>query len=790
MNESPEEIADLLTQSGLEVEGISRFEPVKGGLEGLVIGEVITCDKHPDADRLKVTTVDIGLNAPVPIVCGAPNVAAGQKVVVATVGATLYPSEGEPFKIKKSKIRGEVSEGMICAEDEIGLGESHDGIMVLDTDLPAGAPAATYFNIQSDTVLEIGLTPNRADAASHIGVARDLKALLKRELRLPDVSHFAIDNEDRPIKVTVENSTAAPRYSGITISGVTVGESPDWLKASLQAIGLAPINNVVDVTNFVLHELGQPLHAFDAAIVGEEVVVRTMEENTAFTTLDGKERKLSSEDLMICNAQEGMCIAGVFGGEKSGVTTKTTDIFLESAYFSPDYIRRTSQRHGLKTDASFRYERGTDPNITVYALKRAAMLIKEIAGGEISSPIVDIYPQEVKEFEVAVKYQHVKRLIGKEIPVLEIHDTLKWLDIRVEKNTEEGFTAYVPPYRVDVTREADIIEEILRIHGYDNIVLSDVLGTDYLAEFPKKNKDTFREAVSYLLASIGFYEIITNSLTKETYSTKVDFLSAAENVEILNKLSEDLGVLRQRLLFNGLEVIAHNVNRKQKNLKLFEFGKGYTKSGDQYVEKNYLALYLTGNVEEETWIRPARTADFHDLSSVVHKMLKKFRLPNSQTTVIHAEGFQYAIQLQVGDKVIGTWGQLTSSVSALAEVRQPVFYAEFDWDLLIKYTKGNLFYQEVSKFPEVERDLSLVIDKRVTFQEIESLALQTERNILKKINVFDVYQGDKIGEDKKAYALTFTLQDNNKTLTDKIIDKTMERLMQVYQDKIGAIIRK
>lgn len=790
LNESPEEIADLLTQSGLEVEGISRFEPIKGGLEGLVIGEVITCDKHPDADRLKVTTVNIGLDAPVHIVCGAPNVAAGQKVVVATVGATLYPSEGEPFKIKKSKIRGEVSEGMICAEDEIGLGESHDGIMVLNTDLPAGSPAAQYFNIQPDTVIEIGLTPNRADAASHVGVARDLKALLKRELKLPDVSSFAIDNESRPVKVTVDNTSAAPRYSGVTISGVKVGESPDWLKANLQAIGLAPINNVVDVTNFVLHELGQPLHAFDAAVVGNEVVVRTMEENTVFTTLDGKERKLSAEDLMICNAQEGMCIAGVFGGEKSGVTANTTDIFLESAYFSPDYIRKTSQRHGLKTDASFRYERGTDPNITVYALKRAAMLIKEVAGGEISSSIIDVYPEKVEEFEVAVKYRHVERLIGKKIPIKEIHETLQWLDIRVEDATEEGFTAFVPPYRVDVNREADIIEEILRIHGYDNIALSDVLGTDYLAEFPKKDKDAFREAVSYLLASIGFYEIITNSLTKETYSTKADFLSEKENVEILNKLSEDLGVLRQRLVFNGLEVIAHNVNRKQKDLKLFEFGKGYTRSGDKYAEKNYLALYMTGNVEGETWIRPARAADFHDLSSAVHRMLKKFRLPNSQTSVIHEKGYQYAIQLQVGDKVIGTWGQLAGGLTALAELKQPVFYAEFDWDLLVKYAKGNLLYQEVSKFPEVERDLSLVIDKSVTFQEIEALALQTERNLLKKINVFDVYEGDKIGEDKKAYALTFTLQDNNKTLTDKIIDKTMEKLMQVYQDKIGAIIRK
>lgn len=790
LSESPEEIADLLTKSGLEVEGVSRFEPIKGGLEGLVIGEVVSCAKHPDADRLKVTTVNIGLDAPVPIVCGAPNVATGQKVVVATVGATLYPSEGEPFKIKKSKIRGEVSEGMICAEDEIGLGGSHEGIMVLNTDLPAGTPAAAYFNIKTDTVLEIGLTPNRADAASHVGVARDLKALLKREVKLPDVSGFAVDNESRAIKISVENPAAAPRYSGITISGVAVGESPDWLKANLQAIGLSPINNVVDVTNFVLHELGQPLHAFDAAIVGDQVVVRTMEENTTFTTLDGKERKLSSEDLMICNAGEGMCIAGVFGGAKSGVTERTIDIFLESAYFSPDYIRKTSQKHGLKTDASFRYERGTDPNITVYALKRAAMLIKEVAGGEISSSIVDIYPQEVGEFVITVKYRHVERLIGKKLPVEEIHEILQWLDIKVGNETEDGFTAYVPPYRVDVTREADIIEEILRIHGYDNIALSDTLGTDYLAGFPKKSKDTIREVISYLLASTGFHEIITNSLTKESYATSVPFLSKEQSVEILNKLSEDLGVLRQKLVFNGLEVIAHNVNRKQKDLKLFEFGKGYTKVSGEYVEKNYLALYMTGNIEEETWIRPARAVDFQDLSSVVHKTLKKFKLPSSKTSAIHEEGYQYALQLYSGENVIGTWGQLSTDIIGLTELKQPVFYAEFDWDLLVDYAKGTLLYQEVSKFPEVERDLSLVIDKGVTFKEIETLALQTERNLLKKINVFDVYEGDKIGHDKKAYALTFTLQDNNKTLTDKIIDKTMEKLMQVYQDKIGAIIRK
>lgn len=791
LNQNPEAIADLLTSSGLEVESLGRFEQVKGGLEGLVIGEVLTCSKHPGADRLKITTVDIGNNTPVPIVCGAPNIAAGQKVIVATVGATLYPEEGEPFQIKKAKIRGEASEGMICAEDEIGLGKSHEGIIVLDTALPAGTPAASFFNIKTDTVFEIGLTPNRADAASHIGVARDLKALLKTAVNFPDVSSFAIEDESRSIKVTVENPDAAPRYSGLTISGLTVRESPDWLKTKLLAIGLSPINNIVDVTNYVLHELGQPLHAFDAdKIIGGEVIVKTVEANTLFTTLDGKERKLSSEDLMICNKEEGMCIAGVFGGEKSGVTDSTTSIFLESAYFSPDYIRKTAQHHGLKTDASFRFERGTDPNITVYALKRAALLIKEVAGGKLSSSIVDIYPKKIEDFKVEVKYSHITRLIGKQLAASEIHETLQWLDIRVTDKSDEGFTAFVPPYRVDVNREADIIEEILRIHGYDNIALSDTLGTDYLADFPKKNKDNIRETISQLLAATGFHEIITNSLTKENYAIQASFLEPEKSIEILNKLSEDLGVLRQRLVFNGLEVIGHNINRKQKNLKLFEFGKGYSKAGSHFDEKEYLALYLTGNVEEETWIKPAKEVDFQDLSSVVYRLLKKFKLPSFNTTVFHGEGYEHAIQLKTGKQIVGTWGKLSKETVQMAAVKQAVYYAEFDWELLLDYAKTTLLYEEVSKYPEVERDLSLVIDKKVTFQEIEALARQTEHNILKKINVFDVYEGKNIGADKKAYALTFTLQDNNKTLTDKIIDKTMDRFMRVYQDKLGAIIRK
>lgn len=791
LQETPEEIAALLTRSGLEVEGFSPFEAVKGGLEGLVIGTVLTCEQHPNADRLKITTVDIGGGSPSPIVCGASNVKAGQKVIVATVGTTLYPAGGDSFVIKKAKIRGEVSEGMICAEDEIGLGESHEGIIELDTNLPAGTPASTYFNLESDVVFEIGLTPNRADAASHIGVARDLKALLGREVNFPEIASFEIEEKGTPVQVRVENHDAAPRYSGLVITNLQVKESPDWLKLKLQAIGLSPINNVVDATNYVLHELGQPLHAFDLAeIAGNEVIVKTATENTTFVTLDEKERKLSPQDLMIANKEENMCIAGVFGGIKSGVKVSTTGIFLESAYFSPDYIRKTAQNHGLKTDASFRFERGTDPNITVFALKRAALLIKEVAGGKIASDIIDIYPEKVADFKIEVSYRNINRLIGKEIEKTEIEKILTSLDIRIADKSDVGFTAYVPPYRVDVTREADIIEEILRIHGYDNIALSDTLGTDYLASFPKKNKEKIQETISHLLTSLGFNEIITNSLTKKAYAENAPFLESQKSIEILNKLSEDLGVLRQSLLFSGLEVISHNINRRQKDLALFEFGKGYSKEADKYNEKGFVGLFITGKSEEENWQRPANPVSFHDLAAVINKLLQKFYLPEYKTSVIHDKCFQYGLQLTIGGKILGTWGKLSKEMTSLASIKQEVFYGEFEWNYLLKYTNKALIYQEVSKYPEVKRDLSLVIDKKITFDEIDALARQTEKKLLKKINVFDVYEGDNIGKDKKAYALSFTLQDQEKTLTDKIIDKTMENLINVYQNNLGAVIRK
>ncbi|MBX9852350.1 MAG: phenylalanine--tRNA ligase subunit beta, partial [Cytophagaceae bacterium] len=616
LKEPAGEIANLLTRSGLEVESVEQFETVPGGFKGLVIGKVLTCEKHPGADKLKKTTVDIGNGVVVPIVCGASNVAEGQKVVVATVGTTLYPQNAEPFKISKAKIRGEVSEGMICAEDEIGLGNSHEGIIVLSTDLPTGTPASEFFRIETDEILEIGLTPNRADATSHFGVARDLRALLKRELKKDSADQFKVENKSNPVEVIVEDKKACLRYSGLTITGVKVAESPDWLKNRLKAIGLSPINNIVDITNYILHDLGQPLHAFDLAKVsGKKVIVKTVAAGTEFITLDNIKRKLSATDLMICNADAPMCIAGVFGGSKSGVSNETTDIFLESACFSADSVRKTSMHHGLKTDASFRFERGTDPNMTVYALKKAALLIKEIAGGTISADISDIYPAPIQNFTIQTTYKNIDRLIGIKIERSVIKDILKALDIELKSESEEGLTLSVPPYRVDVQREADIVEEIIRIYGYDKIEVSERLSTNYLAEFPEKDKDSLTIILSHLLSSNGFNEIISNSLTKPAYSESLNL--SDKDVVILNKLSEDLGVMRQSLLFSGLEAMVYNINRRQKDLKLYEFGKIYYKAEGKYTEKNRLSLFITGNVSSESWMNAAKPVNFHELNSVV-----------------------------------------------------------------------------------------------------------------------------------------------------------------------------
>jgi phenylalanyl-tRNA synthetase beta chain len=789
--ESAEEIGKVLTSTGLEVEHVDHFSSVKGGLAGLVIGEVLTCAKHPNADKLSVTTVDVGGEKVLPIVCGASNVAAGQKVVVAVPGTTLYPTKGEPFTIKSTKIRGEQSEGMICAEDEIGLGESHAGIIVLNTPLPNGTPAAEYFNVASDYVIEIGLTPNRADAASHIGVARDIKAACNREVKWPSVDAFKADNNKLSIAIEVENTEACPRYSGATVSNIAVKESPEWLKNRLLALGIAPINNIVDITNYVLHETGQPLHAFDAdQITGKKVLVKTLPQNTPFVTLDNKERKLQANDLMICNAEEGMCIAGVFGGIKSGITENTKNVFLESAYFSPDYVRRTSLHHGLKTDASFRFERGTDPNLTVYALKRAALLIKELAGGEITSDIVDVYPSKIENRKILVKDKNVNRLIGKIIPRKEVTTILNRLDIEITDSQADHFTVSVPPYRVDVVQEADVIEEVLRIYGFDNVELSTFAQSDFIAEFPEKDINKFKNTLGQLLVSNGFYEIWTNSLTNEAYQQKHKLTFIGEPVEMLNKLSEEQGILRQTMLFTGLEVCAHNINRKQKDLKLYEFGKIYYRLDGKFQEDERLALYISGNFETENWQRKTNPVSFYDMGQFIHQLLIKAGWQDVKQRTISDPLFDYAVQLERGNQVLGKYGKVKTTLQRDFGLKQEVFYAELDTDLLFRQANPKLVVKEVPRFPEVRRDLSLVLDRSVSFEEVQKLVRTTEKQLIREIITFDVYEGEKIPEGKKAYALGFTLQDESKTLTDEEIESTMQRLMEAFEQKLGAVIRK
>jgi phenylalanyl-tRNA synthetase beta chain len=790
--ESPEEIAGVLTSTGLEVESVEEHETIKGGLKGLVVGEVLTCARHPNADKLSITTVAVGGGKTLPIVCGAPNVAAGQKVIVAVPGTTLYPAKGDPFTIKSTKIRGEQSEGMICAEDEIGLGESHAGIIVLNNDASVGTPASTLYNIQSDHIIEIGLTPNRADAASHIGVARDIRASRNREIRYPSVEKFKIENTSRPIPVVVENTEACPRYSAVTISNVTVTDSPEWLKNRLLSIGLTPINNIVDITNFVLHEVGQPLHAFDAdQIKGGKVIVKTLPEGTRFTTLDNKERKLAARDLMICNGQEeGMCIGGVFGGATSGITHQTKNVFLESACFSPEFIRKTSQFHQLKTDASFRFERGTDPEGTVYALKRAALLIKELAGGTISSDIVDIYPVRVEHRRIEVKYKNVDRLIGKVIPRDTVLAILERLDIKIIESSDEMFIVSVPPYRVDVMQEADIVEEILRIYGFNNIPLAEHAGTSFLAGFPVKDPDKFRRGMGEMLNGNGFYEIWTNSLTNQAYQQRNNLAFPGEPVEILNKLSEEQGVLRQTMLFTGLEVCAYNINRRQRDLKLYEFGKVYWKEQGIYKEEERLALYISGNLEGENWQRKSAATSFYDLMQQVHHVLQKSGIANAKQEKLKDQLFDYGAVLLRGRDEIARVGKVKASIQKDFGIKQEIFYAEINSALLFQAASPKLVIQEVPKFPEVRRDLSLVIDKQVTFEEIRSLIYSTEKKLIRNIIAFDVYEGEKLTAGKKAYALGFILQDDSKTLTDEEIDKTMQRLMAAFEQKLGALIRK
>ena len=808
-NLTPTEIDDTLTFSGLEIEGVEKVETIKGGLEHVVIGKVVTCEDHPDSDHLHVTTVDVGGERLLDIVCGAANVAAGQKVVVATIGTQIWTSETEYFEIKKSKIRGKVSEGMICAEDELGLGNSHDGIMVLPEDAPIGMPAKEYFNVEEDFAIEVAITANRADATSHIGVGRDLVAAYNTQkggnlvLDIPSVEGYKQDNSDRKIGVRVEDAENCPRYSGVTITGVKVTESPDWLKNKLRTVGIRPINNIVDITNFVLMEVGQPMHAFDADMIeGGNVVVKKLPEGTMFTTLDGVERKLNGTELMICNEKEGMCIAGVFGGIKSGVTESTTNVFLESAYFNPVSVRKTSKLHGLKTDASFRYERGCDPNITIYALKRAAMLIKELAGGTISSEIIDVYPTSIERAKVDLNYQSMFDLIGKEIPVETIKSILGMLDITIESETAEGMVLRIPTNKVDVTRQCDVVEEIMRIYGYNNISFDETLNS-CLSYSKKPNPNKIQNVVGDYLANNGFVEIMNNSLTKaEYYEDNADF-DSKNNVVLLNPLSKELNVMRQTLLYSGLECIVYNINHKIPNQKIFEFGKHYrynpeqAENGDvtkRYFEERHLSIFMTGNEIGENWKMPSMQVDFYFLKAHVINILRRLRINMGRITFepSTAKYFTAGLDLMFKDskKVIASLGRLAKPTLKKMDCKQDVYYADINWDLLLKSIPSQeLTFAEIAKNPEVRRDLALVLDKNVTFDAIEKLAYETEKKLLKKVSLFDVYEGDRIEEGKKSYAVSFILQDKEKTLSDKQIEAIMAKLQKNFETRLGAKIR-
>jgi len=800
---SPEEIAKILTQIGLEVGGIEEVETVKGGMNGLVIGEVVTCEPHPNSDHLSKTTVNIGTGELLPIVCGAPNVAAGQKVVVATVGTTMYMGKDE-FMIKKSKIRGEVSEGMICAEDEIGIGTDHAGIIVLPENAQVGMPAKDYYNIQSDWCIEVDLTPNRIDAASHIGVARDLAASLRNTVeqgyKKPSVEGFKVDNHNLEIPVEVKNPEACPRYSGVTISGVTIKESPEWLKRRLKTIGLSPINNVVDVTNYVLYEAGQPLHAFDAGeIKGGKVVVRTLNNGAKFVTLDGVERSLNENDLMICNAEDGMCIGGVFGGLTSGVKDSTTNIFLESACFDPVFIRKTARRHGLNTDASFRFERGTDPNGVIYALKRAAMLIKEVAGGTISSEIVDIYPEPISHFKVDVSFANIKRLIGKELGKETIKNILTSLEIKIDNETENGLSLLVPPYRVDVKREADVIEEILRIYGYNNVEIpTQVNASLQTAEKPDPNN--VKNLVAEMLTAQGFNEIWSNSLTKAGYYEGLNQYGDAQTVKLLNPLSADLNGMRQTLLFGGLECVAFNANRQNKNLRMYEFGNCYFYKGTElkdHPEKNYreeehLGLFVTGAKENESWSGKQQPTSFFSLKTYAENILKRlgFSIEQLQVNEVSDELFAEGLSYTGNNKTLVNVGIVAKKWLKKFDVDAPVYYADFNWDnVLILHKKHKVLFEELPKFPAVRRDLALLIDKSVKFSKIKELAYYTDRKILREVDLFDVYEGKGVPDGKKSYAVSFILRDDKATLNDKQIEKTMQKLIETYKRELGAELR-
>ena len=802
----PIEFGKILTSIGLEVGSIETVQTIKGGLEGLVVGEVLTCVPHENSDHLHVTTVNIGTGEPLQIVCGAPNVAAGQKVIVATIGTVLYSGD-ESFTIKRSKIRGVESFGMLCAEDEIGVGTSHDGIMVLPADTVVGTPAKTYFGVEDDTVIEVDITPNRADAISHYGVARDAAAYFKAHghdvaLNKPSVETFKIDNRQLPISVEVEAAADCPRYAGLTIAGLRVSESPKWLQDRLNAIGLRPINNVVDATNYVLHAFGQPLHAFDASkIKGGKIVVRKCAEGTKFTTLDGVERTLSANDLMICNAEEPMCMAGVFGGLDSGVAAGTTDIFVECAYFNPVTIRKTARRHGLNTDASFRYERGIDPNNTIYVLKYAAMLIQEIAGGQISNDIVDIYPNKIDDFTVEITREKIDTLIGKSIPTSTIETIFDGLEMRIVSKSDSGYTLQVPAYRVDVQRDVDVVEDILRIYGYNNIDFSDSLKSN-IAYSQRPNSAKMQRLISEQLTACGFNEILNNSLTKCSYYNEAGTYPAANCVRVINALSNDLGVLRQTLLFGGLESIAHNSNRQNADLRFYEFGNCYQYHADKrtaddalapYSESYHLGLWICGKRAQQTWLRATEKTSFYELKAYVHNIFSRMGIDIKNT---RAENFGNELLSEglylrtMSGKLLATIGIVADSQLKAFDINTPVYYADVEWKQALKESaKHKITYRDIAKYPEVKRDLALLIDKNVEFAEIERIAYETERKLLKNVSLFDVYEGRNLEAGKKSYAISFTLQDADKTLTDKQIDAIMQRLIKNFEEKTGAKLR-
>lgn len=805
---NPEELASALTSIGLETGSVEEVESVRGGLRGVVIGKVLTCEDHPNSDHLHITTVDLGTGEPTQIVCGAPNVAAGQTVVVATVGTTLYDGDNA-FQIKKSKIRGVESFGMICAEDELGIGTSHDGIIVLKEEVTPGTPAAQYYNLSSDYVLEVDLTPNRIDAASHYGVARDLSAWLAQNgkagvLKRPDVSSFNLENPSGAVEVVVENTDACPRYSGITIRNIKVAESPKWLKDRLTAIGQRPINNVVDITNYMLLGMGQPLHCFDVdKIKGNKVVVRNCDEATLFTTLDGVDRKLDARDLMICNAQEPMCMAGVFGGLDSGVTENTTSVFIESAYFNPTSVRKTARRHGLNTDSSFRFERGIDPNTTVYNLKLAALLIKEVAGGEICGDIIDIYPNEIKPFAVTLQYDKVDSLIGKHIEPSVVDSILNSLEIEITARRDGEIDLCVPTYRVDVQRPCDVIEDVLRIYGYNNVEISTTIQSSLSGKTITDKANDMRELISEQLTAIGFNEIMNNSLTKESYYAEMVAYPLAECVKLMNPLSNDLSVMRQTLLFGGLESVAYNVNRRSSDLMMYEFGNVYKLNPEAqstedaplalYSEYSHLALWLTGNIRQGNWLRPEEPATIYDLKAIVANILTRLGISAKEIQLTQGESEIYAAMLNIttrSGKQLGSMGLVSKAMLKKTDIKQEVLYAELDWNALVRLAvKKKVTFTALPKTQPVKRDLALLIDKTVTMEQIEAVVRESERKLLRDVTLFDVYEGKNLPEGKKSYAIAITLQDDEKTLQDKQIEAVMAKVVANLEKRLGATLR-